>query len=437
MFNKLKSNMFGESKLKKLENMGFNPIDAREALSSTNGDVERAAELLLLQGPQSTTSSPPNEDTEEEQLRKAMEESLVTQKQNDSGNRSGNMSAAAIRAGQAAARRAQTSSSSRFGANGIALKVKESSRTTPNEKPTTIKTRNNQTTRLSNHHPNVKIPTAMKDKSKKEQILRCTKRLSPHPLAVDTLLRALKAIHKHPTVIKYRTINASNAAYVRIVQGKPGAHDLLQAVNFSFRNNTYHMEDSTLDHALLYLAVSALEAVQSDSIEYKEAKRQLLFNEQVLKIQTGSTFLKDTDVTEEAIKRASFMSKCPSEPSDGAGALLQLKFGEETVLRRRFDGDDVLRDVVNWLGGYGSVIPSMLQTREWSLVDLNRYPITPIDVDLNMDKTLQFIGCWPSGRLEVRPSSEQWQQTNDNTTVEAKQMGSSRGLGAAPSSALV
>ena len=121
------------------------------------------------------------------------------------------------------------------------------------------------------------------------------------------------------------------------------------------------------------------------------------------------------------------MAKCPTEPAEGRGALVQVVMAEETV-RRRFDGDDTLQDILHWLGGHGSVIPEKILSREWSLVDMNRYPIAPIDCQANQHHTLQYIGCWPSGRLEVLPSEEEWKERG-----EVARAGSSRGLGSAPS----
>jgi len=286
------------------------------------------------------------------------------------------------------------------------------------------------------------MPTQMKDKTKEEQILRCTKRLSPHPLAVDTLLRSLTAIRTNPSDPKYRKIDKNNAGFKRALQDVPGAHDLLLAVNFRPPSSTEGRSNKNelilpvedVDYALLYLATSALEQIKDDSVEYRDAKRLRQFRDEVQRIQTGRD-ISGEDEVEEAVKRAAFISKCPTEPLLGAGALLQLALGNDIKLQRRFDGDDVLRDVVHWIaGGCGSVIPDKLTSREWCLVDLNRYPIVPIDVKANMDRTLQFLGCWPSGKLEIRPSSDEWR--DGGIAVGGEKMGSSRGLGAAPSSAL-
>ena len=94
---------------------------------------------------------------------------------------------------------------------------------------------------------------------------------------------------------------------------------------------------------------------------------------------------------------------------------------------RRFDGDDILRDVINFIGGHGSVIPEKIASREWCLIDMNQYPLVPIDVDNYMNKTLQYIGCWPSGMLALKPSTSDWKEGKQEVSME---VANSRGLGA-------
>ena len=197
-------------------------------------------------------------------------------------------------------------------------------------------------------------------------------------------------------------------------------------MNFHSRGaHSLVLERQWVDPALLYLGISALEGVQQ-SVEYKQAKAKLEFAKEIQEIQQNND-------KQEAIRRAEYMAKCPSEPTGGSGALMQVMIANETI-RRKFDGDDVLRDVLHWIGGqFGSVLPDKILSREWCLVDINRYPIAPIDCQLNLDKTLQFIGCWPSGRLELRPSPEEWKREGNKGQVL---MGSSRGLGAAPTEAM-
>lgn len=278
---------------------------------------------------------------------------------------------------------------------------------------------------LTTHHPDVKVPKRMADKTKEEQLMRCADRLKPYPFAVDTLLVALQAVRKDPSNERYRKVDKTTVGYNNTLKDKPGAEDMLLAMNFRPHGvNELRLDRSMVDDALLYLAISALEKAR-ESEEYKENKAKARFIRELNQIRRGG------DNSEaEAIRRAEFMAKVVSEPAGGSGALIQLTLGED-VVRRRFDGDDVLQDVANWIGGHGSAIPDKLASRDWCLVDINRYPPTPIDTQKNAERTLQYIGCWPSGRLEVQPSSDEWKK-GSNPDLK----GSSRGLGSAPTSEL-
>uniref|UniRef100_A0A7S3V3X8 UBA domain-containing protein n=1 Tax=Chaetoceros debilis TaxID=122233 RepID=A0A7S3V3X8_9STRA len=435
-------------KVQTLEQMGFQKSIAENALDASNGNLEQATNLLLSSNLGSNDSAPSRsapasqptpstnanananaqQNSEEAQLSRAIQESLQTTSNNN--NHSDNFkSAASIRAGQAAATRAKNASR-KFGANGKVIPKKQStlsSASNPKTKTTvSMSTGNSQLTsteaKFAAEHPGVKIPKKLKDHSKLQQIMRCTKRLASHALAVDTLIIALRHIRNDPDNDKYRKINKSTAGYKRVLEDKPGVMDLLKAMNFYERHATMDivLERSSVDHALLYMGISALEEVR-ETEDYLSAKRQIAFLREVKKIQDGANVSED----DEVVKRAEFISKCPTEPTGGAGALLQVKIGEE-MISRRFDGDDIVNDIVNWIGGHGSAIPSMIMSRDWSLVDLHRYPVAEIDTELNMDRTLQYIGCWPSGKLEIRPSTTQWKEERVTSGD-----GSSRGLGAA------
>lgn len=404
-----------------LTSMGFNRNLAESALVASNGNVEEATNILLSQGSlidASATSSPLSStnngqmESEEEELQRAIRESQISASDHKA------RSAAAAKAGEAAMKRA-TNATRTFGTGGKVL--------IPNSKgkaPSSILSDGGKkSSSLSTLHPNVKMPTKMKDKSKEEQILRCTSRLAPYPLGVDTLLKAFIMIRDHPNDDKYRKINKDTAGYQNALHEKPGALDLLKAMHFEERYGTSHLilNKSMIDRALLYLAISALEQARLTD-EYLSAKAKIELDKEIKRIKDGSSVSEE----EEIVKRASYISKCPSEPFDGAGALMQLSIGDEKIMRR-FDGDDIVQDVLNWIGGHGSVIPEKILSREWCLVDLNRYPIVPIDVEKNLSKTLQYVGCWPSGRLEIRPSTNDWKSGNIT-----KAIGDSRGLGASP-----
>ena len=89
-----------------------------------------------------------------------------------------------------------------------------------------------------------------------------------------------------------------------------------------------------------------------------------------------------------------------------------------------------LDDVMNWLGGcYGRELLDKIKTREWCLCDLNRYPKLPLDVEKHGNKTLQYLGLFPSGKMGVRLSEDSWKDGDDAVGLDVH--GSARGLGAA------
>lgn len=405
-----------EDKVRVLQAMGFDAMSARNALAQTNGDVDDAAVLLLRQ-PSQQSHQVPFSDNMDEAMRNAVEESLQTEDQ-----RLYRQAQEASLQQPRVARPKQTTSTTTIGPTRLTTAAAAKSGQAAVSRavnPT------NRSRTIHEHHPNVKIPSKLEDKSKEEQILRNVDRLKSHPTAVDTLYKALTALRTDPNNQKFRRIDKSNPGYQRSVASAPGAEALLLVMNFTQIGNTLVLDRSRVDPALLFLGISALEDARKSS-EYQEAKRQIQFTNEIKTIH-----LQVNSSEQEALMRANFISKCPTEPPGGRGALVQVGFGDETI-KRRFDGDDVLQDVVNWLGGHGSAIPDKLLTREWCLVDKNRFPISPIDVKLNLDKTLQYVGFWPSGKLEIRPSPISWLDGTANTTL----LGSSRGLGAAPSDTL-
>ena len=437
-----------DAKVSQLESMGFDKTQATNALEASNGNLQEATNFLLT-NQEATTS-----------LGAATSSANASNNSNNNTNTSSNARMTALNAaGKAAANRAKTAAS-RFGTNGIS-KPKQTKKNNTNNSNSNSKpigndnyinnlnaTPSKKIAAIKAHHPKVKVPTKMGDKSKEEQILRCSKRLAPHPLAVDTLLQAFMHVRDDPSNDKYRKIDTHSQGYIKVLKDKPGALDFLKAMNFTERNtntsgNTIGKDlvltRDRVDPALLYLGISALEQIRKTE-EYIYEKRLIQFRRDVTQIMDGSNLNANVDQEEELIKRAHNISLVPSEPSNGAGALLQVNFGPsqsevdydgtgsgtatantmamattdtfEKVqkISRRFDGDDTLQDVIRWIGAHGSIIPSKMESREWCLVDLNKYPIEAIDVNRDMGRTVQYIGCWPSGKLEIRPSTSQWRQ---------------------------
>mmetsp|Transcript_27857 Transcript_27857/g.58841 ORF Transcript_27857/g.58841 Transcript_27857/m.58841 type:complete len:527 (-) Transcript_27857:87-1667(-) len=496
-------------KIRQLEAMGFDAERARHALNSTGGDVDRAAELLLLSaddGQQqhggrgaampshnhnaAAAAASPRTNRQEgthvtahndEQMRRAIEESLRVNQQEETRqlrqaeaasmeNHNGKAKGVIDLTGDSPAK-AGAAKKKANAAGGVQQKptAKQKQPTTAKQQPMkngvksgaainagkAAAARNNNQFAPANKktldqtHPNVQLPEKMSQKSKEEQILRCANRLKTHVMAVDTLLRVLTSVRDSPENPKFRIIDRSNANYVKFVRDKPGAEDLLKAMNYRFIscNNELRLERHLVDTALLYLGISALERVRMSN-EYIKGKKQRAFHAEMRRVakQNGSE-MQSAGMTEaETAVRLAFLSKCPKEPPEGRGAWMYVHLGDELErveggrVKRRFDGDDTLEDVLNWLGGcYGNEVLDKIRgsKREWCLCDLNRYPILPLDAEKHGKKTLQYLGLFPSGKLGVRLSDDAWRDRKEVNSGEGFDIhGSARGLGAASRSML-
>lgn len=257
----------------------------------------------------------------------------------------------------------------------------------------------------------------MSENTKEEQILRTADRLKSSPQALDTLYKTLKALQSNPSHPKFRTIDQTTPGYQKSLANAPGANDFLLAMNYRKSGpNTLSLD--FVDQATLYLGISALEQTKLTP-EYQQAKALIKFQKDVLQILHSA----DND-TQEAINRSNHMSKLPSEPAMGGAPIFVHFQGMDNKLQRKFDGDDTLEDVLHWIAGNGTQILENLQAGEWSLVDGHRNPPSPLDIQTLAPKTLQYIGCWPSGKLIVQPTKPQEQGA-------ATILASPRGLGAA------
>lgn len=474
-------------RIAQLSAMGFEPAEARHALYLSSGDMQRASEWLLANGtpigiitagnnnynhPPTTTSTAfganntitemVQEDDddiqraiqaslEEEELQHQLQQQLQSQSLETTNSHHPNnpkrntkrnewmTSAAAKRAGHAALQR--------FENQAIGTTTKPTTSTTKS-------TGSNSAGRTIASHPNVHIPKRLSQHDKEEIIMRCTSRIASYPSAVDTLLRSLKTIQAHPNNIKYQTIDTSTATFQKSLN-KPGVLDFLRAMNFQnlSRAHPTKLKLSILDPATFFLGISALEQVQQTSPDYANNKVLMKFDQEI----ADALALGDVDMT-EALKRSQFMSQCPSESlRSTAGSQVTVELGSSHKVTRKFDADDTIQDVIHWLGSHSSMIPyKLLESKEWHLVDRNDphsrvIVLTTDNIHNNnnnglsfvggedqsgmvLDRTLQYIGCWPSGRLAVVPTLPHPislltpSTTNGPITIKA----SSRGLGAGP-----
>ncbi|KAL3940657.1 MAG: hypothetical protein SGBAC_004843 [Bacillariaceae sp.] len=407
MFRRLADRVFNsaeQNNVNALKNMGFSERDARNALQQTDGNLEQAANILLARGPQRVPGHEANrQQVEDDEMQRALQASMLSipksaPKPAPQSKRKQPKTAASSNAGKAALRRVNTPASS------------HSSRST---------------SPLSSH-PNVKVPTKLADKSKEEQILRTADRLKSSPQALDTLYKTLKTLQSNPNHPKFRKIDQTTAGYQKSLATAPGAEDLLLAMNYR-KSGLKELSLGIADPATLYLGISALEQTMLTP-DYIRSKGLLQFHKDV-----NQMFHSADNSAEEAIARSEYMSKLPTEPAMG-GAWIYVNFeGLEDAqfkLKRKFDGDDTLGDVLHWIAGNGTSILAKLQSGEWELVDGNRHPPACLDPASLSSRTLQYIGCWPSGKLIVRPKSSIEQQQQQK--LQSQQSSDARGLGAAP-----
>lgn len=394
----------------RLTNMGFSSSDAHHALQITGGNMEQAAEWLLTNASSTSHSvavtaitARTEEDEYEKAIAASLEDVAVTVTASNIPIRPGHVqpngqSAASKRAGQAALDRMDK-----------VLHLQSTTKKTPST--------STQVQGPIQSHPNVKVPKPLNQHDKQDVILRCAQRIAPYPLAVDTLLKSLTQLQKNTTNLKYRTIDTATAAFKRSLD-VPGARDFLRAIGFhASQANKEILELSFVDPATLYIAISVLQQVQNDSEEYTDNKAALLFDKEVDQILVQA----DQDM-QEALARSQFMTKLPSEPVTGGGQII-VQLGSKNKIQRKFDGDDCLEDILNWLGAHGSVIPVKLEQKHWYLVNRNHAESVAYNISELKNRTLQYLGCWPSARLAVVP------RLPASTGITPT---SSRGLGAAP-----
>lgn len=404
-----------DARVSELAAMGFRDSEARHALRVTNGNMTQATEWLLSHGspvgtgtagnPITIPESPPRTSAigsasttaaaiEDSELQRAIQASLMTEnenekrnKKNKTKNKSNNRSAASNNAGRAAA--------SRF-TNKSGAPKKD----------------------LAKTHPKVQMPKRLSQHDQEDIIMRCANRVAPYSVSVDTLLRSLKTIQANPSNRKYQTVDTTTAMFQRSLSA-PGVLDFLKAVNFQPNyNNPKTMTLSHVDVAAFYLGISALEQIQQNSTDYTKDKALRVFQKDL-----ASALSKDSTTTEELSARTKFMSKLPSEPTSG-GSQITVEYGillntstnsptnsepAMTKITRGFDHDDTLGDVIHWLGGQATAISQNLESGKWKLVDRNKqgleedYHFHKLDLNELRDRTLQYVGCWPSGRLAIVP----------------------------------
>lgn len=388
-------NSWSESDSQRLQSLGFSEVQARSALESCNGNVDQAANLLItgsLPNGHSIQASTPIESEEDAQLRQAMDASRIEMEQQQQSRRPPTRTAAMNKAAEAALRRHEAPSAKKTTKQSKDTVLSATQRidtaTFDAAAPTTIP---RSAAVLRDYHPDVKLIPKLQDKSTEEQILRTADRLRTFPAAVDVLYKVLTTLRDDPVNPKYQRLSCQTAGYQKTIQPAVGAEDFLRAMRFYKDSQQWILQG--FDAALLYLGISALEQTMATT-EYIDTKKQQAFEKQVCSL------LDATVTAEEHGARASHLRRCPSEPQ--SGALVTIELSAQNKIQRRFDGDDTVEDMLHWLASAcgTAIYEKVAITKEWNLMDRNQKVLTVIDTT-KQHLTLQFVGCWPSGRLAL------------------------------------
>lgn len=259
-----------------------------------------------------------------------------------------------------------------------------------------------------------KLPalTPLKRRSREEQIQRFSSRLSSSPIAVDTILVGMQHIKNDPSNQKYRILDKMTKGYRNTLAPVAAAEDLLLAVGFEERTsqkrdgNHKELFLNCVDQTLIEKAIEALEAIRKTR-SYRTEKKRLRFEKSVRNVISSS---ESNGVLSKKEKdaRLSYAERIPSDPDNNDNvATIHVRMLPDVTLKRRFHSDDQFRDVLFWLGSIASEIPTKLTEGEWCLVDRIMSNPTPIPCDkAGLNNTLQRIGMWPIGSLELRQNNK-------------------------------
>jgi len=280
----------------------------------------------------------------------------------------------------------------------------------------------------------------MGERSAEDQLKRTARRLAPNHLAVDTLIRAVGQLTKDPSNPRYRKLKLTNRVFAATIGASPGGVDFLLAIGFRRvgDGDTLQLSESAYDPVLCVQGLSALEMATRQP-EYLRSKEAALFQKAV-----GAAESAAASDPAEAVAREQLRAMVPREPDLGesGSTRINVRLGSDKsagrLIERRFAADDVLRDVMTWIGAEVSAqVPEKLESGLWELCDTTTFPPSPLEIaggGAAPTRTLQSLGLWPSATLAVqlpsqREAREQDQALTDAHEIQNKRLAASRGLG--------
>ena len=219
------------------------------------------------------------------------------------------------------------------------------------------------------------------------------------PDTVDLLLHMLTSILVHPNDQKYREVYFHSSAFKRVIKGLPNnaAVAFILLCGFKPSDDWLVLDQKSEDLGLLSNAKKFLENCQYNPI-YQVAKNRVDFDKM---LQSS----KETPSPDENYRREQLMRKVPKSPKCGDAGKTQITvFIGDDVIKRCFHSDNMIADIVTWLGAtYNSSIPVHALNESWDLREKNPYLKGVLRVHLDYQRTLENAGLWPIAELMLEP----------------------------------
>jgi len=229
-----------------------------------------------------------------------------------------------------------------------------------------------------------------------ERISKACVTLAPQAEAIDILLASLTKVKKDPTNERFRKVNVNaSGPFKEKVASVPGGVELLYSVGFQPMYG--HLVLQSLDPSLLEHALACLDSARTTDAYLSTKARKL-------NAKAAEEARKKREAT-AAIKRAEFLAKVPPEPNAEHGGsvhstwVLTFTVGGERVARRKFESDNTLEDVLNYVRSLSSVPVDALV----KLDNVTTAPFRHLDPTDKRSSTasLYALDLWPMGTVGI------------------------------------
>lgn len=231
--------------------------------------------------------------------------------------------------------------------------------------------------------------------TREERIRKAAHSLAPHCDAVDILHGSLSKVKAAPHNERFRKVNVqAPGPFKERVACKPGGVELLYSVGYEPMHG--HLVLQTLNMSLIDCALAALAAVKQGDQSYLEARA----------LKTTALEAEAARVKQEAAanaQRALSLAKVPVEPSVENGGsststcVLTFAVDGKTVARRKFESDNTLSDVVNYIKS----LPAVPIKAPLKVENVTTYPRRTLNPETQGMASLYALDLWPISTVAV------------------------------------